>query len=122
MTILDAIKGFDALTPNPLPFPTKVQWLSNLDGQIWRDVPSCREEAGDFSGYTEATDPQTRLLVPHPYEELYRWYLEMMVWDALGEMSRYNNAAQKYNTVLLRYMDDVNRSRIPLRGTQLRLI
>ncbi len=124
MTIYEAVEHFDSLTHNQLPLPTKVYWLSLLDSHIYRSVLSthkgCAPES--FNGYTAATDTQTALLVPHPYDEIYRWYLEMKTWDTLGEMAKYNNAAQKYNTILLGFMDYINRTRKPLGQSGLRLL
>ncbi len=124
MTIYEAIDHFDNLTHNQLPLPTKVYWLSLLDCHIHRDILSTHADCApaNFSGYTPDTDIQTVLLVPHPYDEIYRWYLEMKTWDTLGEMAKYNNAAQKYNTLLLSFMDYINRTRKPLGNAELRLV
>lgn len=124
MTIYEAIDHFDSLTHNQLPLPTKVYWLSLLDSHIFRDILSTHAECipERFFGYTPDTDIQTVLLVPHPHDEIYRWYLEMKTWDTLGEMEKYNNAAQKYNTCLLSFMDYINRTRKPLGSAELRLV
>lgn len=36
------------------------------------------------------------LLIPWPYDEIYRWYLGMKICDANGETTRYANGAAKY--------------------------
>lgn len=124
MTISQAVSHFDTLTPNQIGLPVKVAWLSRLDGQICKEVLSTHEGTApaDFAGYTAATDVDTVLLVPHPYDEIYRWYLEMMVWDTMSEMAKYNNAAQKYNTALVSYMDHINRTCTPKGCRRLRLV
>ena len=115
MTIMEAITHFDSLTHNQIGIPVKVVWLSILDSLIYGEILVTHEGAlsGEFSGYSADTDPDTQLLVPHPYDEIYRWYLEMKTWDTLGEMDKYNNAAQKNNTVMLSYMDLINRTHRP---------
>ncbi|MBE6946179.1 MAG: hypothetical protein E7459_08845 [Ruminococcaceae bacterium] len=124
MTIMEAITHFDHLTHNQISVPVKVVWLSGLDGLVHREILSTHKGAGPaaFSGYSADTDTDTRLLIPHPYDEIYRWYLEMKTWDTLGEMDRYNNAAQKYNMALLTYMDYINRNFTPIGVGSLRLV
>ena len=53
------------------------------------------------------------LRVPWPYDEIYRWYLEMKIADANGEMTRYNNAMAKYNAYYTAYQDFYNRTNMP---------
>ena len=120
MTIAQAIAHFDALTPNQLPVPVKVRWLSQLDGLLFRETLCPGGEAG-FSGYDADTDISTVLLVEHPYDEIYRWYLEMKTWDTLGEMTKYNNATQKYNAAMVAWADEQNRNRMP-QARPLRLV
>ena len=67
-----------------------------------------------FRGYTEEDDYDTELLVPYPYDEVYRWYLEMKIDEANGETVKANIATAKYNTLYETYMDYVNRTRMPL--------
>lgn len=124
MTISQAITHFDSLTHNHISVPVKVVWLSTLDCLVHREILATHEgtEPREFAGYSAGTDLDTQLLIPHPYDELYRWYLEMKVWDTLNEMAKYNNAAQKYNTVLLSYMDYINRSHTPRGMSSLRLV
>lgn len=124
MTIMEAITHFDSLTHNQISVPVKVVWLSSLDGLVHREILATHEGAGPqvFSGYSAGTDTDTQLLIPHPYDEIYRWYLEMKTWDTLGEMDKYNNAAQKYNMALLSYMDYINRTYKPVGISTLRLV
>lgn len=120
MTIAQAIELVNRLVPNQVSDTDKVNWLNDLDLQIYKTIHSAHEMGEDeFSGYSPGTDPVTRLLVPTPYDEVYRWYLEMQIHGANGETARYNGAAEKYNTALQNYMDYVNR-RYPSKGTRIR--
>lgn len=121
MTIAQAIDHFDSLTCNQIERNVKITWLSLLDGLIQEECLSCHQSVLPFPGYDASTDPGTVLLVPHPYDEIYRWYLEMKTWDTLGEIPKYNNAAQKYNSALVAYMDYVNRTSAP-QASALRLV
>lgn len=124
MTIKNAIALTDSMTYNQIDAPEKVMWLSNLDWVIHRDVHACHEGTKDipYAGYNGDTDLDTELLVPPPYDEIYRWYLEMQISDANGEVARYNNAMVKYNATMLSYMDYINRTHMPIGQSQLKLI
>lgn len=124
MTIGMAIETLDALVYNQIEESVKVRWLSELDGVVHREILQTHAETAgrDFSGYDGSTDMGTPLLVPPPYDRVYEWYLEMQVFDTLGEITRYNNAARKYNTALLAYADQVNRVCTPLGARSLGLV
>lgn len=141
MTIREAIEAVDRLTPNQYENIDKVRWLSELDGVVYLEIekthgsgnPVCepwvrtrdpfdREWCGctqpgqdeqTFAGYQETVDLDTVLRVPWPYDEIYRWYLEMKIADANGEMTRYNNAMAKYNAYYTAYQDFYNRTNMP---------
>ena len=55
----------------------------------------------------------TVLLIAWPYDEIYRWYLEMKIDDANGEMTKYNNSAAKYNMYYQAYQNACNRAHLP---------
>lgn len=104
MTIDQAISQVDALTFNQIDAAAKRAWLARLDALIRTEVH------GAHTGCPDAPESEDALLVPAPYDALYRWYLEMHIHDANGELLKYNNAAAKYNAALLAYMDYVNRT------------
>ena len=49
-----------------------------------------------FGGYDQATNPDTVLLAPPPYDEIYRFFLEMHIDLVNQEYDRYNNSAALY--------------------------
>ena len=95
MTIREAIELVDRLKPNQYGSADKLRWLSELDGAVWHEIWSAHETAVPaFAGYGPETDLDgTALLIGWPYDEIYRWYLEMKIDDANGEMTKYNNSA-----------------------------
>ena len=99
MTILEAITRADLIRPNELDPAVKLRWLSTLDGQIHAELLSAHSGApGPFRGYDEETELRsTRLLVEHPYDELYLCYLLMRIDLEHGELDRYNNDAAEFN-------------------------
>ena len=96
MKIREAIETVDRLLPNQYETPDKVRWLSELDGIVYRDIICTHEhekEPEPFTGYGEDVDLETELLIPWPYDEIYRWYLGMKICDANGETTKYANEA-----------------------------
>ena len=79
MTIREAICISEQLNPDQFPEEDKVRWLSNLDGQLKRDIFDTRQglPAEEFAGYT-MEDLDRELLVPAPYDdEIYPAFLIM---------------------------------------------
>ena len=97
MTIREALETVDRLKPNQYGSADKLRWLSELDGAVYREILTQHEmDVPAFAGYTPEADLDgTVLLIAWPYDEIYRWYLEMKIDDANGEMTKYNNSAAK---------------------------
>ena len=93
MTIIEAINRIDALKPNTYPQPTKVYWLSNLDGIVFNKIIKTHEgaEGKDFKGYSDDIPMDTELIVSAPYDDIYLKWLEAQIDYANGEYDKYNN-------------------------------
>lgn len=50
-----------------------------------------QEEQDAFDGYTPDTDRDTVLLAPHPYDDVYMYYLFMQIDLQNQEIDKYNN-------------------------------
>ena len=77
MTCGAIIALVDKLKPNRFTAEQKYQWLSDLDGMIVRELIETHEGSpltAPFAGYSPEKDEDTELLVPAPYDGLYRWY------------------------------------------------
>ena len=117
MTIREATDLVDRLTANQISGSDKLAWLSGLDLSLYLSVWKTHHMPWDepeFDGYGPTTPPDTPLLAEPPFDEIYRWYLEMQIHGANGETARYNAAAEKYNAALIAYMDHVNRNHAPV--------
>ena len=116
MKIREAIETVDRLLPNQYETPDKVRWLSELDGIVYRDIICTHEhekEPEPFTGYEEDVDLETVLLIPWPYDEIYRWYLGMKICDANGETTKYSNEAAKYNSYYQGCFNAYNQAYMP---------
>lgn len=100
MTLEQAIHTVDELKPNQIERARKIAWLSQLDHRIFHVLMLPRAlDAGapdTFSPYGQDTHPDTVLLAKAPYDEIYRFYLEMQIDLANLEYDKYNNSAALY--------------------------
>lgn len=116
MKIIDAIEQVDAARHNTYGQEIKIEWLSRLDSMVKRLIVDTHEgaEGVEFSGYNAATDTQTELLVPAPFDEVYLRWLEAQIDYNNGDYDQYNNAILLYNTAFKAYQNYYNRTHMPL--------
>ena len=120
MTINEAIDALDAQKSNTFSRQEKIGWLSRLDGLIQRELVDTHQGGNaQFTGYTAETDPQTVLLVPAPWDEIYLHYMQAQMDYLSGDLTRYANAAALYNNCFAAYRNHVNRTCSP-KGQQWR--
>ena len=115
MTIIEAINNLDSLKHNTYSQSDKVAWLSRLDSMVKRliiDTHECGEDV-TFTGYDDATDLETELLVPAPYDEMYLRWMEAQIDYSNGEYNKYNNAILMFNTAFEAYKNYYNRTHMP---------
>jgi len=118
MTIREAIARTDAVRANAFNEELKISWLSRLDGMVKKLVIDTHEggEAVTFDGYGSGTDPDTQLLVPAPFDDIYLRWLEAQIDYAGGEFGRYNNAIVLFNAAFGIFQNHYNRSHLPAPG------
>lgn len=105
MTIIEMITDVDAMKPNGYEQIYKIQWLSHLDGRIKNEIIDVHEGGEDvtFNGYNAETPLDTELIVPHPYDDVYRYWLEAQIDYANGEYAKYNNSMSMFNEAYSAY-------------------
>ena len=108
MTVGDMIAQTRALNQGRYSDAQLMDWLSQVDARIYEAV-LCIHAGGD-TAWSPYEDMEDTLLVPMPYYELYRHFLDAKIYLAGGETNRYNNAAALYNTVLSEYKKWYNRT------------
>lgn len=120
MNIQEAMTLVDELKPNQLTEGQKIQWLSQLDQRVFKEILQTHAQDTDmpaeFSGYTEETERDTNLLIPAPWDEIYRWYLEMQIDLANMELEKYNNSAALYNNAWGEFARAWHRTHLPKRN------
>ena len=113
LSIAEVIAQVDDLEPNQYSDGDKLTWLSELDGQIFRELwMACEDPALEsFDGHTDSAE---ELLVPEPYGgELYRWYLKAKIAGANREAERYEQAAEQVNAAMRQYSGAYIRQHMP---------
>ena len=116
MTIRQAFERTDALKFNTYTTADKVMWLSHLEWDIVRNIMEAHEGGDQFGffGYDSDTDPETVLLAPEPYDQMYLRYLESQIDYHNGEMDRYNVSAMLFNNLYESYANWHSRNHKPL--------
>lgn len=116
MTINEAISRINELKPNTYSQSDKIKWLSHVDAMVKRLIIDTHEgpENVTFNGYDDSTEPNTELLVPEPFDELYLRWLEAQIDYYNGEYGKYNNAIVMYNAAYEAYQNEYNRTHMPL--------
>lgn len=111
-TINEIISYFDAQCPNQFEQETKVKWLSQCDEQIFNEIIKPRENAPaeEFIGYTAETPLETQLLVPEPFAEIYRYWLQKSVDYTTRDINAYNNSLLMYQQYYKNFLDYYNRN------------
>ena len=115
MKIIEAINRIDSLKHNTYSQNEKVAWLSRLDSMVKRLIIDTHEGGEDvvFEGYTDTTDPETEMLVPAPFDEMYLRWLEAQIDYTNGEYGKYNNSILMYQTDYDAYANYYNRNHMP---------
>ena len=115
MTINEAITQIDSLKTNTYTPADKIAWLSRADLLIQKNIIDTHEGPEDkrFEGYTEETDPDTLLLAPAPFDEMYIRYLEAQIDYSNGEYAKYNNSILMFNAAFEDYANYYNRNNMP---------
>ena len=116
MTISEAISKIDDYKSNVYSTTDKIWWLSRLDGMVKRLIIDVHE-GGDsvaFTGYNEKTDMHTELLVPHPFDGMYIYWLEAQIDYHNGELNKYNNSITMFHTSFEGFESDYKANHKPI--------
>lgn len=115
MKLMEAISAVDALKPNTYSPEDKIGWLSQVDETVRREVLDHHQGSGAaFEGYSADTPPDTELLVPPPYDQLYLRYLEAQIDYYNDEYDRFNNAMEMYEAAFDSFAKYYTRTHMPI--------
>jgi hypothetical protein len=123
MTIQEILAQVDELTPNTYSAQRKLQWLSDLDGRLFRELIQPRAGAERFYWPEEGYDSdEQELLAPPPYgADLYLRYLQARIAAENGEIHRYAQYSALFNQAYAEFAAWYARDHMPLQRGRWRL-
>ena len=99
MKVGEAIERADALRPNPFSSEEKMQWLSEIDGKISKQIL----KRDDFKAYELKDFRETKLLAEDAYTDIYLFYLCAMIDFFSRDYGEYNNSVKMFNSLYEKY-------------------
>lgn len=117
MTIQEALAEIDDLKVNTYGTHQKIQWLSDLDGMIWREIILAHEGVRPgimFKGYDQETPLDTELLAPFPYTDIYKHWLSAQIDDNNRDTNEYAKSMVRYNAAWQTLGDYWTRTHMPI--------
>jgi len=97
-------------------------WLNEIEGKVQTDImlldPAVGED-GTVTGLVEydvTTDMNTELIVPFPWNKLYRYFMLMSIDLYNGEFQRYGNSFAQFNEAYEEYSAWVAQNLAPANG------
>lgn len=78
-----------------------LEWVDECESRVQTDIMLI--EPADVIEYGPDTALTTELIVPHPWDKIYRYFLYMMIDLANGEIQRYANSYELYNEAYQEY-------------------
>lgn len=124
MTIGKVIERLAKLKPHAYTHGEVIEWLSAVEGRIYAEIIRTHENPGEITftgyedytqdGYTGETSADTELIAPHPYDELYLYYLMAQADLHNLEYDKYNSTAEQFNAAYKAFSDFWNREFMPV--------
>ena len=114
MTVNQILTAVNDLEPNQYKQQDKIDWLNQLDGQVFDELvlTHVHDEDAEFTPHSATTDD---LLIPEPYaREIYVAYLMAMIAFHNHENVKYNGNMTMFNTAYQEYAAYYNRKYVPL--------
>lgn len=112
VTIGEVIGTVDSMKPNSFDEKMKKKWLEQVELNIIEElVKACEHEELKEKDYTEN---ETELVIPAPYDDVYRFYVEAQIDYANGEIEKYNNSMGMFNQAYQTMTGWYIRSHMPL--------
>lgn len=115
MTIKEALDISEQMRPSQYRREQKLSWLTSLDVRFYLEMVSTHlgSEQIEFAPYTVETEDNTKLLIRPPYDEVYLFYIFMMMDLHNHEISKFNDDAALFNARWREAIADYNRTVMP---------
>lgn len=108
------------MQPNTFSMPDKIEWLRQLDLELWREVVLTHEGSEGLTepDYDEDSGDDTQLLVKGPYESIYIHWLQSRIDYALADYGRFNNSNAAFEADRTAWRMEYNRSHMPVQAAR----
>ena len=104
MTVKEIIDYTDKLKPNSFDFETKLAWLNQVEGMLKSEINKM-----PVNDIEMLTDEEDTLCAPHPYAQIYSFYIISMMDFFSGDLEKYRNSSVAYNDAMRTYAKFVAR-------------
>lgn len=96
MKVGEVLAHVNEVKPNPYTQELLLGWLNDIEAKVQTEALQVKPEGVRVYGLPEDLD--TELLLPRPYDECYKLYVQAQIDFALQEFGTYNNTMQMFNT------------------------
>lgn len=103
MTVNEAIARVDRLRDNSIPTDVKIGWLENVDRYVHSEIMAGRVGATAQPAFPYGGEEDSPLLIPPPYDEVYLFKLEAMIYYEQREIKKYASSMALYNRAMAEY-------------------
>ena len=121
MTIQEALDTADEMKANMMKPRLKLKYLTEIEQLIHGEIVMKHEHTAEQEAkpvYTEDTDPQTELIIPEPYSDVYPKYLLTMIDWQNQEDARYNVDRAIFENAYDTMSDWYTRNHMPLQAVR----
>jgi hypothetical protein len=109
-TIQKVISKVDEIKVNAYSPEKKTEWINKVEGMIQSEIMGIEED--QLVIYNWGTDADTALLVKHPYNDIYEFYVEAMIDYYNKEISSYENSMMMFNNAFDEYSNYYKRVKV----------
>lgn len=114
MKLHDVIDRVDEIKPNSVSMELKIAWLNEIEGLLYTEILLKHEgEEREMPEYDMDTDPDTELLVPTIYADLYLFWIMSKIDLQNMELDKYNNDRTLFNNAYDTFSDYWTRTHMP---------
>ena len=121
MTVNEAIVRANDCMGDTVPRDRLLNWLWEIEDTVCREIEITHAGADISPSCDIMNDGDALLTVPDPQSELYILYLQMKNDMYLRDTERYMNSAALFAAAYSSYADSVNRDRVPLGASKIKL-
>ena len=121
MTIQEALDTADEMKANMMKPRLKLKYLTEIEQLIHGEIVMKHEHTAEQETkpvYTEDTDPQTELIIPEPYSDVYPKYLLTQIDWQNQEDARYNVDRAHFENAYDTMSDWYTRNHMPLQAVR----